>query len=467
MKPGPFAFIRTTSFRLALIYALLFAVFSAALMAYLFQATVGSLRTEAKSQLEAELRALAVAYNIGGQARLETAVRERSLVRVRNFTYQLETGAGRKIVGDMSQMPVPAPMEAGSVDAVTFEIEGRRPTGEVSVIPIEARIVRLSNQSVLLVGIEMSDRLAVVGKITQAIIIAAPIGMFLALIGGFFTSRYAARRAEALSKTSKAVMDGDLTQRVPVIGSNDEFDRLASTVNAMLSKIETLMASTRHAGDAIAHDLRSPLSRLRNRLEDSLRGPMDEMTARDTLGQTVEEVDQVLATFNAILNLSRVGSTGESNLLVLDLSELSAEISELFEPACEDAGLSFEADIAADVSIKGDRALLAQALANLIDNAIKYTPRGGMIRFELSRNGKSTHLIVADTGPGIPESDRERVKDRFTRLDDARTQSGSGLGLALVVAVATLHGGTLQLLSAQSGAETQGLKAILSIPDKP
>lgn len=461
MKPGPFAFLRTTSFRLALIYALLFAVFSAVLMAYLFQSTVGSLRAEAKSQLEAELRALAVAYNTGGQARLETAVRERSFVRVRNFTYQFETGAGRKIVGDMSEMPVTPPTEPGNVEAVTFEIEGRRPTGEVSVIPIEARIVRLSNQSVLLVGIEMSDRLAVVGKINRAIVIAAPIGMLLALIGGFFTSRYAARRAEALSKTSKAVMAGDLSQRVPVIGSNDEFDRLANTVNAMLSKIENLMAATRHAGDAIAHDLRSPLSRLRNRLEDSLRGPMDEMTARDTLGQTVEEVDQVLATFNAILNLSRVRSTGEEHLKLIDVSELSADVAELFEPACEESGLAFEAQIESGLEAKADQALLAQALSNLIDNAIKYTPQGGEISVSVVQIDAHIVLSVSDTGPGIPEADRDRVKDRFVRLDDARTQAGSGIGLALVDAVAELHGGALKL-NENDRAES-GLRAELTL----
>ena len=461
MTSGPFAFLRTTSFRLALIYALLFAVFSAGLMGYLFQATVGSLRTEAKSQLEAELRALAVAYNTGGQTRLETALRERALVRVRNFTYQFETGAGRKIVGDMAEMPVTPPADPGDVDAVTFEIEGRRPTGEVSIIPIEGRIVRLSNQSVLLVGIEMSDRLAVVGKINQAIIIAAPIGMILALIGGFFTSRYAARRAEALSETSVAVMAGDLSQRVPVIGSNDEFDRLASTVNAMLTKIETLMSATRHAGDAIAHDLRSPLSRLRNRLEESLRGPMDEMTARDTLGETVEEVDQVLATFNAILNLSRVRSTGEEHLQKLNVSELCADVADLFEPACEEAGLSFEAHIKPDLYAKADQALLAQALSNLVDNAIKYTPRGGAIALNVETADKDITITVSDTGPGIPESDRERVKGRFVRLDDARTQAGSGLGLALVEAVANLHGGQLELDESALGAS--GLKASLSL----
>ncbi|MEO1642122.1 MAG: HAMP domain-containing sensor histidine kinase [Pseudomonadota bacterium] len=461
MKSGPFAFLRTTSFRLALIYALLFAVFSAALMAYLFQATVGSLRTEAKSQLEAELRALAVAYNTGGQARLETAVRERSLVRVRNFTYQFETGAGRKIVGDMAEMPVSPPPEPGNVEAVTFEIEGRRPTGEVSIIPIEGRIVRLSNQSVLLVGIEMSDRLAVVGKINQAIIIAAPIGMMLALLGGFFTSRYAAQRAEALSKTSSAVMAGDLSQRVPVIGSDDEFDRLANTVNAMLTKIETLMSATRHAGDAIAHDLRSPLSRLRNRLEDALRGPMDEMTARDTLGETVEEVDQVLATFNAILNLSKVRSTGEEHLQKLGVSELCADVAELFEPACEEAGLSFEAQIKPELSAKADQALLAQALSNLIDNAIKYTPRGGAVRLDVEPRDKTIIIAVSDTGPGIPEIDRQRVKDRFVRLDEARTQAGSGLGLALVDAVAELHCGQLDL--GDSVLEGGGLKASLTL----
>ncbi|MEL7540717.1 MAG: HAMP domain-containing sensor histidine kinase, partial [Pseudomonadota bacterium] len=279
----------------------------------------------------------------------------------------------------------------------------------------------------------------------------------------FFSARYAASRAESLTKTAQGVMSGDLSLRAPVGGSGDEFDRLAEQLNAMLAKLETLMAATRHAGDSIAHDLRSPLSRLRNQLEARLRGPIDEITARETLGETVEEVDRVLATFNAILRLSRVNAGAEGTLTPLDLSELSEELAELFEPACEDAGIGFTSEIAKKLELPGDRTLLAQAISNLLDNAVKYTPSGQSIRFTVARKDGRIHISVEDTGPGIPEADLERVKERFVRLDEARTHTGSGLGLALVDAVAELHSGSFTLTR---GTDDIGLKATLSLSAK-
>ncbi len=463
MKPGPFAFVRTTTFRLALVYSVLFAVFSAALLGYLFQATVGAMRTEAKARLDAEFRTLAVAWNTGGPVRLEQSLLERSLVQVRDFTYQFETGEGVLLVGDMPHMPVTPPDEPGIVRSVTFEVERPLSDGAPEISTIEGRITRLGDRSVLLVGVKMDERLRLVGRVTRAVATAAPIGVILALLGGFFSARYAAGRAEALTRITEAVMSGDLSQRAEVRGSGDEFDRLAKQLNAMLGKLETLMAATRHAGDSIAHDLRSPLSRLRNRLEATLRGPLDEVSARETLGQTVDEVDKVLSTFNAILRLSRVNAGAEGRLVRLDLSELAEEMAELFEPACEEAGLSFLSDIDAGLSIQGDRALLTQAIANILDNAIKYTPHGGTIWFSVRRREASVEISVRDTGGGIPEDDFERVKQRFVRLDDARTQTGSGLGLALVEAVAELHHGELLLSAGGGEAPATGLLVNLSL----
>lgn len=464
MKPGPFNFVRTTTFRLALLYSVLFALFSAALLGYLFQATVGAMRTEAKVRLESEFRTLANAWNSGGPRRLEQSLLERSLVQVREFTYQFETATGNVIVGDMPHMPVSPDGPANSVRSVTFEVERPRSEGAPEITTIEGRITQLPDGSVLLVGIKMDERLRLVNRVTQAVATAAPIGVLLALFGGFFSARYAAGRAEALTRTAEAVMAGDLSERAPVVGSGDEFDRLAERLNAMLTKVENLMAVTRHAGDSIAHDLRSPLSRLRNRLEATLRGPMDEITARETLAQTVDEVDNVLATFNAILRLARVNAGAEGRLVHLDFSELAEEMAELFEPACEAAGLTFAADIKPGLSVQGDRALLAQAISNLLDNAIKYTPRGGHISVEATRNDELVDICIRDTGPGIPAPDFERVKERFVRLDEARTQVGSGLGLALAEAVADLHGGHLVLSPGGGKPPTPGLQVTLSLP---
>jgi signal transduction histidine kinase len=463
MKSGPFAFVRTTTFRLALVYSILFALFSAGLLAYLFQATVGEMRAESKTRLEAEFRTLAVAWNTGGPTRLEQSLLERVLVDLRDFTYQFEDENGRTIVGDMPRMPVEPLDEFGTPRIVRFEIERPGPEGGADITPIEARIVRLGDGSVLLVGIKMDERIRQVNRITRVVATAAPIGFLLALLGGYFSARYAAHRAESLTKTAEGVMTGDLSLRAPVGASGDEFDRLAENLNAMLAKLETLMAATRHAGDSIAHDLRSPLSRLRNQLEARLRGPIDEVSARETLGETVEEVDRVLATFNAILRLSRVHAGAEGTLVALDLSELCEELAELFEPACEDAGIAFSAKIDSGLDLAGDRTLLAQALSNLLDNAVKYTPSGQSIQFRARRGSSAIEVSVEDTGPGIPESDLDRVKERFVRLDEARTHPGSGLGLAMADAVAELHAGTFKLTR---GAQDIGLKATLSLPLK-
>lgn len=461
MKPGPFAFVKTTTFRLALVYSILFALFSAGLLAYLFQATVVTTRADAKARLEAEFQTLAVAWNTGGPLRLEQSLLERSLVAVRDFTYQFEAADGRIIVGDMPRMPV-EPLDTYSEPrSVTFEVERPISDGAPLITTIEGRIVRLGDDSILLVGIKMDERIRQVSRITRAVATAAPIGFILALLGGYFSARYAARRAEALTKTAEAVEAGDLSKRAPVIGSGDEFDRLAERLNAMLSKVETLMSATKHAGDAIAHDLRSPLSRLRNQLEAKLRGPIDEITARETLSETVEEVDQVLTTFNAILRLSRLREGAETKLLPLDLSEVAEEMAELFHPACEDAGLDFDYKIDRGLNIRGDRSLLAQAFANLLDNAVKYTPQGQSITLSAHRRDGQVEVTITDTGDGIPEADLERVKQRFVRLDEARTQAGSGLGLAMVDAVVDLHGGTFAL---SRGKDDCGLKATMTFP---
>ncbi|WP_300379364.1 HAMP domain-containing sensor histidine kinase [Henriciella sp.] len=464
MKAGPFAFIRTSTFRMALVYSVLFGLFSFLLLAYLYQATVGSLRAEADQRLDAEMRALGLAYNAGGLERLEQSVIERALVPGAPFRYQLETPDGERIIGDFPNLPVSPPETIGEVSMVSLSIEMPASSGETVVTEAEGRIVRLANGDVLLVAIETGERGRIVRRITQAVTTAAPIGILLALIGGIFISRYAARRAEQLTRTTEEIVAGNLSIRAPVQGSGDEFDRLATHLNTMLEKLERLMAASRHSGDAIAHDLRSPLSRLRNRLEESLLSPMDEASARETLARTVEEVDRVLSTFNAILRLSRLDAGSEGRMVKIDLHEILDELAELYEPACEDAGLAFSHDISNPIVVLGDRELIAQAVSNLLDNAIKYTPREGMVRFTARRTSDSIVITVADDGPGIPEDMREKAKQRFYRLDAARTQSGSGLGLALADAVAELHKGHLDLFWTHEPPAHKGLKAVLTLP---
>ena len=380
------------------------------------------------------------------------------------FFYYLEDASGRRIAGHFQRMPAHNPDL--DVQTVYFEVTLTEPDGSEVVRPVAGRIVRLrDNGGALLVAFDTAQQTAIVGRIQNAIFIAAPIGLVLSLLGGLLISRGAARRADELARTAEMVMGGELGRRVPVRGSGDEFDRLGQRMNAMLDQIEKLVESTRNTGNAIAHDLRSPLSRLRNRLEIALSEPMSRESAEATLEETVEEVDRVLGTFNAILRLARLEAGAEGERVRMDVSELAEQLAELFEPACDEAEQTFRSQISKNLMVLGDRDLIGQALSNLLDNAIKYTPAGGTISLTVARGPSGMiDLTVVDTGPGVPPDARKRVVQRFQRMDSARTHPGSGLGLALVVSVAEMHGGELILSDGNGPAESPGLKATLRLP---
>lgn len=464
MKLGLPSYIRTTTFKLALLYSAMFAAFSAALLAYLYYSTVYYIRYESERRMTVEFEQLSNAYYAGGMERLSQAVFERMTLTGSSYFYYLEDASGRKIAGHFPRLPTTPPESGDKI--VYFPFEYPQPDGSVVVRQAAGRILRLrDNGGALMVAFDSAQQTAILGRIQSAIFIAAPIGLALSLIGGFLISRGAARRADELAKTAEAVMGGELGRRVPVRGSGDEFDRLGQRINAMLDQIEKLVESTRNTGNAIAHDLRSPLSRLRNRLEIALAQPLSQEAAEETLGQTVEEVDRVLSTFNAILRLARLEAGAEGERIRMDVSELAEELSELFDPACEAANLSFHSHIARNMMVLGDRDLIGQALANLLDNAVKYTPEGGTITFRAERGPDGTvDLTVIDTGPGVPPEARELVVQRFQRMDSARTQPGSGLGLALVQSVAEMHGGELILSDAGEPDGQTGLKATLRLP---
>ena len=418
-------FLKTTTFKLALIYSAMFAAFSAALLVYLYYSTVYYIRTESERRMDLEFEQLGNAYFTGGMERLSQSVLERMTRTGSTYFYYLEDSSGRKIAGHFGRMPTAPP--AADVQTVYFEFRQQEPDGTEILRQAAGRIVRLrDNGGALLVAFDTEQQTAIVGRIQRAIFIAAPIGLVFSLLGGILISRGAARRADELARTAEAVMGGELGRRAPVRGSGDEFDRLASRLNAMLDQIEKLVDSTRHTGNAIAHDLRSPLSRLRNRLEIALSEPMSRESAEATLEVTVEEVDRVLGTFNAILRLARLEAGAEGERVRMDVSELGEELAELFDPACEEAGLSFKSQISRFLTILADRDLVGQALSNLLDNAVKYTPEGGAITFSITRGPNGTvDMTVVDSGPGVPEGSRELVVQRFQRMDSARTQPAS------------------------------------------
>lgn len=454
-------FLRTTTFKLALIYSAMFATFSAALMAYLYFSTVYYIQAQSERQLTSELQQLANGYLIGGFDRLSQSVFERMNANGEQYFYYLENPEGKKDAGFLDSVPFEP---EGPETTVRFELAVELSDGSVFTSPAAGRAMYLRDGGKLMVGYVTRQQNEIVRRIQSAILIAAPIGLLLSLLGGMLISRGAARRADELAKTAEAVMGGELGQRAPVRGSGDEFDRLGLRMNAMLDQIEKLMEATRNTGNAIAHDLRSPLSRLRNKLEVAISEPLSKDEANARLGETVEEVDRVLSTFNAILRLARLDAGAEGKRVRMDVSEIAEELAELFEPACEEARLTFNSRIGNSLMILGDRDLIGQAVVNLLDNAVKYTPPGGEISFSATKTGNWVELTVIDNGPGIPAADRKRAVQRFQRMDSARTLPGSGLGLALVESVADMHEGQLMLDAGAGHDRSPGLKAVLRFP---
>jgi signal transduction histidine kinase len=286
----------------------------------------------------------------------------------------------------------------------------------------------------------------------------------LALVGGLLLAVSAERRLAEINRTTRQIMAGDLSRRAPLKGSDDEHDELAQNINTMLDQIQNLLDGMRHVGDSVAHDLRGPITRLRNRLETVAA---TERPSREDLADCVAQLDQVLATFNALLRIARVESGAyRSAFTTVDLMPIVRDVCELYQAAAEERQVTLRGEAPASVEVYGDRELLAQVLTNLVDNAVKYTPPGGVVRIELARRGDLAQLKVADTGPGIPPEDRSRVLQRFTRLDRARSQPGNGLGLALVNAVTLQHHGRLTLDNGPGLVVTVELPA-LALPRAP
>jgi hypothetical protein len=421
------------------------------LLAYLYYETAGHMSRQAETELNAEFQELSAAYR-GGIDRLNQAVTERSQARGK-FYYLLLDGNGQKLSGDFDVLPAAAP--AGQVVDVQFEYDARTPDGEPSRLSAEGRISRLSEGGVLMVAYDVGQLGEMNRRISEVVWRSAAVGFVLSLIGGVVISRSAAQRAEQLARTTEGVMAGDLTRRAPVLGSGDEFDKLSEQLNAMLAKLERLVVSSRSAGDSIAHDLRSPLTRLRNRLEAGLKDNADE-GPRSALAKSIDDVDDLLETFNAVLRLSRVQAGATGSFRRTDVRGMVDELAELYQPVCEAKGELF---------VLADSHLIAQALSNLLDNAVKYTPVGGAVRMTASHDVNGDVVIsVVDSGPGIPAQDRERVIERFVRLEQSRSEPGSGLGLSLASAVAEAHSGKLVLADGSGPPGKPGLKASIVLP---
>jgi signal transduction histidine kinase len=327
------------------------------------------------------------------------------------------------------------------------------------------QVLRLPGGFRMLVGRDLGERREFSEIIARSLAWAVALMIGLALISWFFVSRRVLKRIDSVSATSRRIMSGDLSGRLEVTGTGDEFDRLADSLNSMLERIEALLHGLKDVSDNIAHDLKTPLTRLRNRVEAALAGPDDDGRYREALVSTIEESDRLIQTFNALLMIARIeAGSPDGAISEVEAGEIVRDVVELYEPVAEEEGAEIALDLPAPVTLDASRELLGQAVANLIDNALKHARPDGegprtVIRIAAREEAGNLVLTVADNGEGIPEKDRDRALQRFVRLEKSRSRPGSGLGLSLVAAVARLHHGTIEL-----GDANPGLVVTLRLP---
>jgi signal transduction histidine kinase len=453
--------LRTTAFRFSLLYFGLFAAAAAASVGYIYWKTNVLLAAQLATSIQAEIGNLEQQYRRGGPEQLRRAISERSETPGTSL-YLLADAEGRHLSGNLKAVSEELWNSAGEV-AFFY----RRSLDE----RIEERfafavIFRLANGYRLIVGRDIEDRREF-GNVVRSALLWTLAGMAVTgLGGGLLIGRSFLRRIETMTQASRTIMAGDLSRRIPLAGSQDEFDRLAASLNAMLQRIEELIAGFKEVSDNIAHDLKTPLNRLRNRVEAALRD-QNPQRHKEALQATIEEADELIKTFDALLSIARLeagaSSTQEESF---DLSAMVRGVCDLYEPLAEENGIDLKLNGQAGIIVSGRHQLLAQAVANVLDNAVKYGAapastsgnRQGEITVSVLPKGDLAEIMIADRGPGIPSQDRDRVFKRFVRLEASRSQPGSGLGLSLAAAVARLHGGELILLD-----NAPGLKAVFSL----
>lgn len=452
MTRGLPSFVRSSTFRLSLIYVLLFLLSVGALFAFIYVQTVATIDRETDQATKADAAALVQEYSAQGLAGLIDAVEDRVAPdRVGDGLYLLVDEDGAALAANIHSWPTAEPDSRGWI---AFTIE--RDDG-----PHQARglTYALKDGSKLLVARDLHARLDFQGVMIDAGYYSLALILVLGVGGGLLISRWMLNRLNAINRVAERIMAGDLSHRIETTGANDEFDRLSDTLNAMLEEIRRLMTGMRTVTDNIAHDLRSPLTRMRSRLEMALLDPGDGEAQRHAIERTIADADQLLATFKALLSIADAESgSARASMSPLDLGALVLDIADLYEPASEERGVTLRcADVQA--TVLGSRQLLFQAISNLVDNALKHTPSGGTIAIDVASDAGGVRLAVADTGLGIPEADRDRVLEPFVRLDSSRSTPGSGLGLALVAAIARLHGARIGL-----GDNRPGLVVTLTFP---
>ena len=452
--------VRTTAFRLSLAYLAVFAIAAFLILGYVAWNATRILDSQIVDTIEAEINGLAEQYRVAGIRRLVNVIDRRgrqpgaSLYLVTNF-------AGERITGNIGSIPPSTLNEAGQ-----REIDYGRGEEDTQEHRAIVRVFVLPGGFRLLVGRDVEERSKIRGVIGQAFGVSLLLVGVLGCLGGWFVTKRVLKRVEGMTGTTERIMAGDLTGRLQVAGTGDELDRLAENLNAMLDRIGELMTGMTEVSNNIAHDLKTPLTRLRMRADEALRSEAGPVGMRAALEGIIEESDNLIRIFNALLMIARLEAGHQSEGMAdFDVADVARDVAELYEPLAEEAGAAIRVDVQADLPVHGSRELVGQAVANLIDNAIKYGTDGStgspVVTVRAERTEDAVRIAVGDRGPGIPADDRDRVLGRFVRLEQSRTRPGFGLGLSLAAAVARLHGGSLVL-----NDNEPGLQAELVLPAK-
>ncbi|MEM8854375.1 MAG: HAMP domain-containing sensor histidine kinase [Pseudomonadota bacterium] len=462
--PSPSRLVRTTAFKLTLVYLSVFAVLSLGLIAYISFTTASLIDRQLQTAIEAELVDLSNEYRRRGLFRLMETVERRS-ARPEASVYLITDFAGNRIAGNVAALLFePGTAQVGETFPVRYERLVPLRDGGETVGPEHRAIARLAilgSGYRLLVGRDVEDRIEFSAIIRTSIRGAIFVVVALAVLSWIFLSRSVLRKVDAIGATSRQIIAGDLSRRLPTDGSADEFDRLAKSVNQMLDEINRLHKGLQDVSQNIAHDLKTPLTRVRNRLDETLRNPPDPAAIDAVLSGAIEECDQLIHTFDVLLTIARMESHAAGlSLEPTDLSALALDMAEFYEPAAEDAGMRLDATVDPDLTVAGEPTLLRNMIANLLDNALKYgESEAASVDLSVTREGEEAVLTVRDRGPGVADAERERLTDRFVRVDASRSKPGAGLGLSMVKAIVDQHGGRLALQNAEPG-----LKVTIALP---
>ncbi len=442
MKINP---LRTSAFRLAVSYGVIFTLGVSILLGAIYLLTKTALNNEIDAVITAEMEGLTDEYRRSGLTGLADELTWRSDSWGRTgAVYLLVDGNFAKEGGNLTNWPFSDGVPAEKW--TEFSIDAHGPSDDLVRHPVRASVMLLPDGHRLLVGMDVSQQGRFIATFRTATAWAIGLTALVGVLTGSWLSRRLTRRVQGAAETCDAIVGGDLSRRLPVTGSRDEFDMLAQAVNYMVDRLSEKTQVLRATFDSAAHDLRAPLYRLRGRLEDAARSPTADDSLRNGVEASLQELEHVQRTLTTLLQIAQTESAiSVANSAAVDLAELASDMADLYEPAARERQLQLTVHTDAECDVRGNRQLLAQVVANLVENSLKYVPAGGRIEVKAERVGPSSRLTVADNGPGIPESERTHVLQPFVRLPAAGSTSGTGLGLSLVAAIAKLHHAQLAL----------------------